>query len=483
MTSLAGTSAPRLALPRLTRRAFTDLGLWMQALGLGLGVLFPFALIPLGVPSAHTLRPAFFAVSIGAGLLLGAVNYALARRVIGIRVVQVSRQMRQVGSSIAEASHSEDWDACTPASCQLPVDSDDELGEVAESFNDLVAALSTSHEMHRAMAQTNRVLSEHLDLTEFGRTTLRNFLTSAQAQAGAFCVVRDGHLDVLADVRLQIAGLCEHPAVLAALTEAAPVQIELPPGLVVEAVAVAFRPAAVALLPIQFRKIPLGVIVLAFSAPPSEDTMRLLDKFCLPAGVALNNSLTHERFQQLAAVDSLTGAYNRRFGLGRLDEEWARSIRSGTPLGVLTFDLDHFKTVNDTYGHLAGDRVLRDTTAAARLALREGDVLVRTGGEEFVVVLPGAGLEDVRAVGERIRNNVANLTIPVGQGNVQITVSLGATTVADCAAVSAQELLAAVDEAMYTSKRQGRNRLTMAGHATGSLMPVVAASGAPKERS
>ena len=450
------------AMPRLTRRAFTDLGLWMQALGLGIGVAFPFLLIPLGVPSQFTLRPAFFAACIGAGLLLGAANYALARRVIGLRVVQVSRQMRYVEAVIAQAGYSGDWGVCTPASCHLPVDSADELGEVAASFNGLVTALSTSHEMHRAMSETNRALSEHLELAEFAHTTLRSFLTSGQAQAGAFCVVRDGHLDVLANARLQVAGLSEHPAVLAALSDSAPVQLEVPPGLVVEAVAVSFRPAAVALLPIHFRKIPLGVVVLAFSESPSADTMRILDGFRMPTGVALNNSLAHERFQQLAAVDSLTGAYNRRFGLGRLEEEWARSIRTGAPLGVLAFDLDHFKAVNDTYGHLAGDRVLRETTAAARLALREGDVLVRTGGEEFIVVLPGAGLADVRAVGERIRRNIADLTIPAGQGSLEITVSLGGTTLGDCAAESTQELLGAVDEAMYTSKRNGRNQLTMA---------------------
>lgn len=462
-------------MPRLTRRAFTDLGLWMLVLGVGVGVTFPFVVVALGLPARLTLRPEFFAVSLVAGVLLAAVNFTLARRVIGQRVVQLSQHMRKVEKVVAEATYSGDWGVCSPQECQLPVDSDDELGDVAESFNRLIGALSSSHDVQRSMDEVNRALTEHLDLPEFGQSALNRLLRISSAQAGAFCIVREGQLQVLANTRLEVSGLGEHPAVLAALAHSAPVVIDVPPGVVVEAVAVAFRPASVALLPVQFRKIPIGVVVLAFSQPPTAPTLRLLDAILGPTGVALNNALTHERFQQLAAVDSLTGAYNRRFGLGRLEEEWARAVRSGTPLGILTFDLDHFKAVNDTYGHLAGDRVLRETTTAARSALREGDVLVRTGGEEFVVVLPGAGLDDVRAVGERIRRGIADLAIPVGPATVQITVSLGGASLSDAAAQSTEELLGMADEAMYTAKRAGRDRLTLANGPVSATGPVAAA--------
>ena len=90
-------------------------------------------------------------------------------------------------------------------------------------------------------------------------------------------------------------------------------------------------------------------------------------------------------------MDPLTDAYNRRFGLARLREEFSRAVRAENPLGILMLDLDHFKAINDTYGHLVGDRVLRAVATACRRVVREGDILIRYGGEEFLVLLPGAG--------------------------------------------------------------------------------------------
>jgi two-component system cell cycle response regulator len=95
----------------------------------------------------------------------------------------------------------------------------------------------------------------------------------------------------------------------------------------------------------------------------------------------------------------LTGAYNRRLGIARLHEEFGRAVRMAVPLGVLMFDLDHFKPVNDTYGHLAGDRVLVRVGKLARSVMHDGDIMVRYGGEEFLAILPGASRNDLSQVG------------------------------------------------------------------------------------
>jgi diguanylate cyclase (GGDEF)-like protein len=136
-------------------------------------------------------------------------------------------------------------------------------------------------------------------------------------------------------------------------------------------------------------------------------------------------------------------------------------VRSEVPLGLIGFDLDHFKAVNDTYGHLAGDRVLRDASSAARLVIRDGDVLVRTGGEEFLVVLPGAGPDDVSAVAERIRRAVGAISVPSGDSLIGVTVSLGAASVPSTPADTPDDLVALVDEALYAAKAAGRDRLVM----------------------
>jgi len=250
-------------------------------------------------------------------------------------------------------------------------------------------------------------------------------------------------------------------AVTAAMTASEVAWIAVPDDVLVDAAVLSFRPASVLVMPLTFRSTAIGMLVLAFAVQPARETSRFLESLAGPTGVALNNALAHERFQRLAAVDPLTGAYNRRFGLGRLSEEWARSVRSGSPLGLLTFDLDHFKSVNDTYGHMAGDRVLHDAAATARLVLREGDVLVRTGGEEFLVVLPGAGHEDVQAVGERVRRAIGANMFEIGDTQFRVTVSLGGATFPATMAESAEQLTELADQALYAAKNAGRNQLTM----------------------
>jgi two-component system, cell cycle response regulator len=139
---------------------------------------------------------------------------------------------------------------------------------------------------------------------------------------------------------------------------------------------------------------------------------------------------------------------------------------------VLAFDLDHFKAVNDTFGHQVGDQVLRDVTAAARHALRDGDVLVRTGGEEFLVLLPGAGVGDVEAIGERLRRCAASVAVRTADGTVTLTVSVGGASFPATEAAGPDDLLEQVDRAVYRSKELGRDRLTMCH--TSAARPVHA---------
>lgn len=166
--------------------------------------------------------------------------------------------------------------------------------------------------------------------------------------------------------------------------------------------------------------------------------------------------------QRLAALDPLTGVYNRRFGLGRLHEEFERAVRANTPLGVLMLDIDHFKNVNDTYGHLVGDRLLKSVVGIARMILREGDILVRYGGEEFLAVLPAASTDDVRLIGERIRRAIEESSIAEGQQTIRVTVSLGGSAYPSQNVEKAEALVQFADDALYRAKDTGRKRLKLA---------------------
>lgn len=173
------------------------------------------------------------------------------------------------------------------------------------------------------------------------------------------------------------------------------------------------------------------------------------------------------QFRRLAETDALTGAANRRAFMQYLDIQTQNAGRDEIPLSVIMVDLDHFKLVNDAHGHGAGDRVLVETVRAIQGCLRDGDMLGRLGGEEFCVILPGAGLHSAALAGERIRAAVEAMTIATEAGDpVPVTASLGVASLANSdLIVSPDALLQAADAALYHAKDSGRNRVSLEGEA------------------
>ena len=194
----------------------------------------------------------------------------------------------------------------------------------------------------------------------------------------------------------------------------------------------------------------------------------------------------HEQ-EQLAVMDSLTGLYNRRFLDAELQLELDRGARSHAPVGVLLCDLDHFKQINDEYGHLVGDSVLREVARRLLNAVRNGDLVARYGGEEFVVLLPDGGKEKLREIGERCRLafEIAPFELP-GNQQAQVTISIGGACWPDDANFP-RGLIGAADAALYRAKGAGRNQMRLsdgdADEASPSLAPLPASSSPPVETS
>ena len=283
------------------------------------------------------------------------------------------------------------------------------------------------------MRSFSRVIQSRYDLEDLGEAALDELLAATGTEAGVLFVVREAALEPLATHGLrESSDLSDNDHVRRALKTDTTVRLSVAdPSFVVDSLLVGQPAREVLVGPISFKGVPLGVVVLATATELKADAEHLLEGFRADLGLAVNNALAHDRLERLAAVDPLTDAYNRRFGLARLREEYSRAVRAESPLGVLMLDIDHFKAVNDTYGHLVGDRVLRAVAAACRQVVREGDVLIRYGGEEFMALLPGAGPADVRQVGERIRRAVAETTILEGDQQITVTVSLGGTIYRD----------------------------------------------------
>jgi two-component system cell cycle response regulator len=166
-----------------------------------------------------------------------------------------------------------------------------------------------------------------------------------------------------------------------------------------------------------------------------------------------------EDLRDQAERDSLTRLWNRSSILKQLGRELARSEREARPLGVVIVDLDHFKQINDTHGHLAGDAVLREAARRMQNGIRQYDSIGRYGGEEFLILFPGCSETDSYAQADRLRKQLAQLEMSVNESVLRVTASFGVTTALVGETWTEEALIRKADEALYVAKKSGRNRV------------------------
>jgi diguanylate cyclase (GGDEF)-like protein len=209
---------------------------------------------------------------------------------------------------------------------------------------------------------------------------------------------------------------------------------------------------------------------------PAEELSRVLEE-ARETLVTLSLQINSER-QQLedtSRKDALTGLFNRAHLDRVLPQAFRIALENNRPLSLVFCDVDHFKKVNDTYGHPVGDVVLRNVADQMRTSIRDNDILARFGGEEFVLILPNTPAPGAQLVCDRIRNKIAYQRIDVGNGvTVQVTASLGFATLSDKARfVDSQELLQAADHGLYAAKRGGRNQVVAYHPALATAPPAA----------
>lgn len=225
------------------------------------------------------------------------------------------------------------------------------------------------------------------------------------------------------------------------------------------------KPASVMLLPLARHGELIGSLNIGsrdgqrFARGYRTDFMKHL---AAVVSICIENATNMERIKLLGLTDTLTGASNRRYFDQRLEEEIEISRRSHQPLACVMLDIDHFKHINDQYGHQTGDLVLKQVTQLARAELRGSDVLARYGGEEFVALLTHTDSSVAREAAERIRRSIANQTFTSLDGQVfRLTLSAGIATTSKLpgGVLSGEDLVAYADKALYDAKAQGRNRV------------------------
>ena len=191
----------------------------------------------------------------------------------------------------------------------------------------------------------------------------------------------------------------------------------------------------------------------------TQDHVRLVSAFADQVALAIQNARLFGEVQQLASTDGLTGLHNRRHFMELADREFGRARRYQRPLAAIMLDIDHFKQVNDTYGHAVGDQVLQIAAERCQKTVREIDILGRYGGEEFVALLLETDIDRARGVAERLRQCVAEPPINTDGGALTITVS-GGVAILDEECTDLDHLLQRADQALYVSKQAGRNRVS-----------------------
>ena len=182
--------------------------------------------------------------------------------------------------------------------------------------------------------------------------------------------------------------------------------------------------------------------------------------FAKQIGVSLERARLFQEVQSLALTDPLTGLHNRRslFELGRI--EFSRSHRKSLPFCCMMLDLDHFKQVNDNYGHSIGDQVLQEFAKRCKNSVREVDLVGRYGGEEVIIILPETELRSALPIAERVRKTVAETPIKISGREINITVSIGVAQ-KDENTLQLETLIARADQAMYIAKHKGRNQVAI----------------------
>jgi len=211
----------------------------------------------------------------------------------------------------------------------------------------------------------------------------------------------------------------------------------------------------------------LGVISIARPGLPFNEHQRELFAYLTSqAAISIENVDLHEAIQRQAMTDDLTGLFNHRRFQEVMAAEVERTRRFGQELGLIMLDIDDFKRVNDTYGHLQGDEVLKEVARVLRESSREIDEPARYGGEEMAVALPQTGLQGAFEFAERVRQRIEALEIPLldgdGDGVLHVTASFGAASLPHSAKIDKDALVAAADAALYRAKRSGKNRTVKA---------------------
>jgi two-component system cell cycle response regulator len=421
-------------------------------------------------PSAHGPR---LLVDAGAVLVI-AVLLAVAIGVVSARAT--TQPLAELGQAAARIASGD-------LSTVIEVRSKDEVGRLATAFNAMtddlrgyVGQLEASRdELQAGLARLGDTLSSTHDLDRILHVVLESAMAATRASGGMVLLLTPSRdelvlasskgIDVPLDLRLPVGEGVTGQVALSG--DAVRGRVGFAAGELRPATGEPGHTSLIA-VPLKSSGTVIGVLDLYGSANPggfNDNDLATIRTFASQATVAVDNVLLHEEAQRLSITDGLTGLWNYRYFTMTVGKEIERAVRFGRPLALLMLDLDHFKDVNDTFGHPRGDAVLIELAGRIRAEVRDVDTVARYGGEEIVVVLPETDAAGAAQLAERICEAVRRK--PFGEPGVppvHLTVSAGGA-VFPTHGLAASVLLARADEALYAAKHAGRDAWRMSGSA------------------
>jgi len=353
----------------------------------------------------------------------------------------------------------------------VPMETDDpDLAQLAEAFNKMLIRLrrerGEADERNAAFRSALNRLGDALTVTHDRAGIIAAVLETSALSVGATCGIFYAVAPGAGGLSAMSCYGCENRetkvqfgegAAGAAVERDAVVHV---PGDVTLAPSEPIADAAVA-VPLRRGNRAIGVLALYGRGPAEafdDEDVHLIPSLGHQAETAIENTFLYEEATRLSITDGLTGLWNRRLFDLRINEELQRAIRFQEPFGLMLVDLDHFKSVNDRFGHQAGDAVLVELARRLTDATREVDVVTRFGGEEFALILPKTPVQGTMRLAAKVREVVANEPFVAGNASIPVTVSVGAAAYPDHG-LSGPDLLAAADGALYRAKENGRNRV------------------------
>jgi len=391
------------------------------------------------------------------------MNILLAKFTVGEKLRLFTSKMDHAKENILRISRGGDIGECSIETCHIPVNSLDEFGQCGSAFNELIEAFAAVLKTQEAIRSYTEILSSQLELEVLAENALEVLMMHGDASAGLILLVNGDQIQPIASHGIEDTTSFQQNQVLRQVIKNKRFEmITYPKDLVVKSVLTQYQPRQVLILPIVYKDRVLGILVLATPEEFASELLKEIDIFAHSLALSLNNALEHEELQRIAERDPLTDVLNRRSGLKIYREEFHQALQMDRPFSALMFDIDHFKRVNDTYGHLVGDSVLKQVANLVRKGLRESDMLIRYGGEEFLLVLPDTRASAAYEIAERLRDRISSETIVVGGVSVRVSISIGCGTLKESQNQSESSFIQEIDEALYQAKESGRNRVVVA---------------------